>query len=214
MANELQVVPETKLANLSADERLAYERHIKSGKGNLAADYSARLFQLFLLGVSVPDIVKLNPGLTLGQVAAARVNDSWDDRRSQHVAELLTETSSLLRTSASESLRFISLVLAVAHREHGECLKRYLATGDPKELGNFRIENIKQYQTVLDTLARLVGADQKKSVNHTHQIVGPEASPSAPDQGVGVLGALPVGRLTPQQADAIRKAMEETTDEK
>jgi hypothetical protein len=206
---------EEALERCNIDEQIAYDKFTRSGRASVAADYNQRLYELYLRGLSCEAISLLNPGLSLGAVVKARVDGQWDSRRDQYTADLLTESNALLRQTAAESLQFLSLVLAVAHREHGEKLKKYLASGKPEDLGDFRIANFGGYKQIIETIARLVGADQKKTVDHRHKLVGVPGTVSEVEEesgGGGILGAVS-GRLTPRQADAMRAAMEKARSE-
>jgi hypothetical protein len=193
---------------LSVDERSAFEKWERLNKPGVNLQYNQRLYEVYLRGIPCEAIALLNPGLCLGQVVKARIDGDWDQRRSQYTADLLSQTNDLVRQTAAESLQFLSLLLAVAHKEQGEPLKRYLATGDPSELKDFRVQNIKSYQAIIQTIAQLIGADQKKTV--THKIVGDNGAIVEED---GIMGAVGVGRLSPKQADAMRLALEKNKDE-
>jgi hypothetical protein len=202
---------ESAIEKLTVDEHIEYDRYCRSNKPGLAPDYYARLYGLFLRGISCQEIVKLNKGLEIGQVLKARVEGGWDKARDKYAASLLTESGDLLRQTAAESLQFLSLMLAVVHKEQGEKLKKYLSTGDPSELGDFRISNMAGYQRLIATLAQLVGADQKKTV--THKIVGGDGKTVPVDEsgeeGTGLI-SVSEGRWKPERGDAVREALEKT----
>jgi hypothetical protein len=216
--NELAVIDDRRVRaveKLTADERIDYERYHRSGRPGLSPDFSARLYDLYLRGIPCDEIARLNKGLEIGQVLKARVDGLWDHEREVYTNKLLLESGDLLRQTAAESLNFLSLVLAVAHKEQGERLKKYLATGDPKELGNFTINNMAAYQRIIQTIAQLVGADQKKTV--THKFPGqagqqaPNEAPAESDEDMGLLGnGVSDGQWSPERADAVREAMRKT----
>jgi hypothetical protein len=196
---------------LTISEQIAYDKALRSGRAPLAPEFNQKLYELYLRGFSCEDIAAQNPGLNLGSVARARVDGNWDERRDQYTSGLLTDSAASLRQTAAESLNFLSLVLAVAHKEHGERLRRYLVTGDPKDLGDFRINNFSSYKLIIETIARLVGADQKKTVNvNVNGGRGTSDAGSPADSG-GIIGAV-TGTLTPRQADAMRRALEATKE--
>jgi hypothetical protein len=197
-----ELTAKSSLERFTVDEQVAYDKFLRSGKARVSVDFNKRLYELYLRGLGCDAIAVLNPGLSLGMVCCARVDGRWDERRDQYTAELLSETNGLLRQTAAEALQFLSLVLAVAHREHGEKLKKYLASGNPDDLGDFRIESFGNYKSVIETVAKLVGADQSRTV--THRMVGGAEQKM---EDVGIVGALS-GRLTPKQAELMRAAME------
>ena len=198
------------MSKLSIDEQIAYDKALRSGRAPLAPTFNQKLYDLYLRGFSSADIVTANPGLDLGAVVRARVDGDWDARRDRYTGELLTDSAASLRQTAAESLNFLSLILAVAHKEHGEKLRKYLVSGDPADLGDFKIESFKGYKLIIDTIAQLIGANQKSTVTHKMAPGGPvEAGHgSSPEEGGGILG-MAQGALTPKQADAMRLILEQ-----
>lgn len=189
------------LERLSAPDRKVYQEYVDSGKPGLAVSYGARLYELWLQGSTVEQIVELNPGLSKGVVLKARVDGLWDERREAYLAELMSTAQDRVRLVALESVNFMGLLLAVANKQHGEKLKRYLQTGDPKELGNFDIKSIKQYKEVIEMLTKITGQDKKPASPGT---VAVSVTPS----GNGDTPATVSVRWTPEQADQIRAIME------
>jgi hypothetical protein len=127
----------------------------------------AKLFALFLNGVDCVEIARLNAGITLGQIIVARIEGKWDDLRQEHVENLLKETRLRLQQVALESVDFVTLQLAAAHKQYGDAVKKYLQTGDTADLGGFSIHGWKSYRDAQDLLKVITGADktEKKSVS-------------------------------------------------
>lgn len=211
MTNSIDKVEDLRahaVTRLSIDEQIAYDKSLRGGRAPLAPTFNQKLYELYLQGFPCAEIVTSNPGLDLGAVIRARVDGDWDARRDRYTAGLLNESANTLKQTAAESLKFLSLVLTVAHKEHGEKLRRYLVSGDPKDLGDFKIESFKGYKIIIDTIAQLIGANQKSTV--THKMVPGQPAVGAPgevDDAGGILGAVN-GALTPKQADAVRAALE------
>lgn len=201
----LEIVPSAQqraLERLSAPDRKVYQDYIDSGKPGLAAAYSARLYELWLQGSTLEQILELNPGLNKGVVLRARVEGLWDERRETYLADLMSNAQDRVKLVALESVNFMGLLLAVANKQHGEKLRRYLQTGDPKELGAFDIQSIKQYKEVIEMLTKITGQDKKPSApgGSVSVSVTPGADPGGPST-VSV-------RWTPEQADQIRAVLE------
>jgi hypothetical protein len=107
---------------------------------------------------------------------------------------------------ALESVNFMGLLLAVANKQHGEKLKAYLQSGDPKDLGGFDIQTITQYQKVIEMLTKITGQDKKAAQP------GSVSVSVAPDGKGGITAS---ARWSPEEADAIRAVLEKKnkTDE-
>jgi hypothetical protein len=158
---------------------------------------NAGLFALFLAGKDTGEIHRLNPALSLGQIVEARISGNWDARRDEYLDKLLTETATNVQRASLEAATFISDLLTVANKEHGDKLKRYLQTGNPKELGDFKIDNLTQLKVAIETLQKLTGADKKSVVNVSGEVLHrPVASVEEP-----------ATRTTPGESAAILKLL-------
>jgi hypothetical protein len=188
------------LTRLTADEHIELERYRRSGKPPLSPNASIELYTVWMQGVTCEELVKLNPGLNLGCILMARVDHRWDERRDAYLAEKFSTANDRLKQIGAEALSFLGLTLAVTHKQQGEKMARYLKTGNPDDLGTFHVQSIGQYKQVVETIARLTGADRKVVV----QREGGGLPSSTPPETV----ILPVEhrRLTPEQADSLRRA--------
>jgi len=180
---------------LSGEELEAYSQHVRSGKPELASQAAARLYGLYLQGVKCEDMVKLNPALTLGCIVQAKVRYNWDQRKDAYVADLMTTTGDIVRQTAAETVQLMGLMLAVASKRHGEKLKKYLASGNEAELGEFDIKTIKQLKDVVEMLVKITGADRKQEVKLTGTVVHEDGPVKAANS------------FTPDEADQIRKVL-------
>lgn len=186
------------LTRLTADEHIALERFRRSGQPVLSPTASAQLYEVWMQGLTCEALVKLNPALNLGCIVHARVEHRWDERRDAYLADIYANANDRLKQIGAESLNFLGLTLAVSHKQFGEKMARYLKTGDPNDLGVFQITSLHQYKQVIETIARLTGADRKVIVKETAQ---PNAS-----QSEVVMMPVEHRRLTPEQADSLRRA--------
>jgi len=152
---------------LSARELHAYRAWKGMAQPKLSPDNQARFFALFLKGESVEEIVRLNRGYSLGQIVQARVDGDWDARRDAYLQDLLNNTRSIVQQTALESIKFVADVMAAAHKKHGEAARRYIQSGDEKELTGFAIEGLREYKTAVETLQKLTGQEGKTRVEHS-----------------------------------------------
>jgi hypothetical protein len=179
---------------LTADEHIEYQRYLATGKPDLAIGSSLKLYELFVQGIPCAEIARLNPGFGLGIIVKARIDHKWDERREAYRAELYSQANDRLRQLGAESLDFMSIALAAAHKDLGGHMKKYLMTGNPEDLGPFRIMSFKTYQSLIETVVKLTGADNKKTikvegeVKHTGDSVGTKLTPEQADAMRAVLG--------------------------
>ena len=193
MANELQI---SALERLTPEERLMYDTYVVSGKPLLSLDTSLRLFELFVQGTQCSEIARLNPGFSQGMVLRARVEHLWDARRDSHLSELYTHTSERLRQIAMESVNFLGDLLAATHKLHGDKLKRFIQTGDDSALEGMEVGSIKQYKDVIETLGKITGSDNKKTIKHEGNV------------GVVAKPGLISEKMSPERADLLRALLE------
>lgn len=182
------------LATLNERERRAYKSWCDSGDPQLAPSLNAKLFDLYLRGHCCEEIARLNnPHLKLGQVVAARVEGDWDLRRKEHLDRLLTSTSERVQQATMETAEFVCDLLAVANREHGDRLRRYLQSGDPKELGDFKITSLFGLKQAIEVLQKLAGQEHAagKVPEVPAQPARPQsAAPPTPQEAAKVLKLL------------------------
>lgn len=194
---------ERALALLSVEERVELERFRRSGKPGLSPQAALKLYQLWVEGVTCQEIVALKPEFSLGLILHTRIDQRWDLRREAYLADLYLNANDRLKQVGAEALNFLSIVLAAAHKDHGERLKKYLMTGDPKDLGVMHITSMKEYKATIETIAKLTGADRPPA---------PAVPPGVRDP---VQAAVEVkGRkLSPEEADALRAARAKKREE-
>jgi hypothetical protein len=200
---------------LTATERLLTGRELGAlrwARGHpqpkLSPDTQARLFALFLQNVDCIEIARLNKGLTLAQIVEARVDGYWDERRAEYQTALLKATADLVQQTTLESIQFVSLQIAAAHKQYGDQIKKYLQTGDVADLGSFSIHGFKQYREAVELLKTLTGADTKKhsgEILHRHEFAGNQQPTVAPTRPMKSIEA----KAVVQQALARKKEQKE-----
>jgi hypothetical protein len=197
---DLATVPEdVALTRLTPDEHIELERYRRSGKPPLSPNASIELYTIWMQGVDCAELARLNPGLSLGCVLMARVDHRWDERRDAYLAEKFSTANDRLKQVGAEALNFLGLTLAVTHKQQGEKMVKYLKTGDPADLGTFHVTGIHGYKQVIETIARLTGADRKVIVKEGNGL-------PASSQPETIIAPVEHRRLTPEQADALRRA--------
>lgn len=149
---------------LSPEEAKAYRLYMKKNDPPLAPKIQAELFSLYLNGSSCEEIAQLNPHFNLGMIVRARVEGLWDKRRNEHLANLFSGVRERVQQVQMESIMLTSDLLAAANKRFGEKLKRYIQTGDERELGALQVDSLKQYRDAVDLLLKLTGQDKKVEV--------------------------------------------------
>ncbi len=160
---------------------LAVTFKMRPEPARLSPTLEAQLFSLFLNGQDCVKIAQMNPGITLGQIVRARVESQWDLKRFEHVEALLKDARDRLQQTTLESVDFVAAQIAAAHKLYGEKVKRYLQTGNEKDLGGFSIHGWKAYNDAIELLKKLTGQDGTKQkvsgeIVHKHEVTVPAAN--------------------------------------
>lgn len=181
------------VARLNDREAFAYRTWCgMPGRRAVAPDLNARLFQLYLVGHTCEEIRQLNPALALGDIVAAKVEGEWDVLRDEHRAKLLQSTADRLQQSTLQTVNLLCDVMAVAARQQGEKLQRYLMTGNEAELqGAMCVQDFGDLKKVVETLQKISGTEAPVVINpslDTAQPLIPDATkPIDPSQAADLL---------------------------
>ncbi len=144
----------------------------------LSVTTSLKMYELFLNGYSCEEVARLNDHkFPSGMILEARLRDTWDDRRQQHLAELYGGIFDKVRQTQTEAVAFVADLLSAAHKKHGDKLKKFLQSGDQADLGALSIDTMTSYKTAADMLMKLTGQDKEKSpVGNKTVVVGTNVS--------------------------------------
>jgi hypothetical protein len=165
------LTPVPAVATLTEREAHAYRIWQGTTRPSLAPSLNVKLFALFLQGKDAEEIRRLNPSLTLGDIVAAQVQGEWVARRRDHLDHLLREAATRVQQATLESADLVCDLLAVANRQHGDRLRRYLQTGDETELKDFKIDSIFGLKQAIETLQKLTGQDRRQVVDHQGEVL-------------------------------------------
>ncbi len=184
MSEEIVLSP---VERLSPEERKAYKLYVQKNDPPLSPSVQAQLFSLYLNGTSCEEIAKLNPNFSLGMIVRARVEGLWDERRDAHLESLFSGVRERVQQVQMESVVFTSDLLSSANKMFGDKLKKYLQTGDERELGALRIDSLKQYRDAVDLLMKLTGQDKKIEVTGQTKTVVEFTGPVSPKDAAALL---------------------------
>lgn len=161
MSEELAKRPEEGLTTFEREEWMKWKRSPSAAP--LAISTALKMYELYLLGHSCDEIYRANENrFPLGLIIDARVRFEWDKRREAYLNGLFSEAGNAVKQRQIESAMFLGDVLAAAHKQHGDKFKKFLQTGDVKDLPDeFKITSITMYKMAVDALMKVTGLDQK-----------------------------------------------------
>lgn len=202
--------------HLNAREQIAYDMHMKKLEPPLAPALCAELFELYLNGLSLADIVKANKGLKMGAVVRASLEGDWYDKRLAYQENLLQSVVPRVQQVQAEAIVFTSSLLAAAHKLHSAKINKFLQTGDESELGDFAPRTFEQYRKTSELLLRLTGQDgkgsnkQENNTSFTKVVIGQIPQAIAPSVETITVPNRPV---LPEEAQKLLAAFEDADEE-
>jgi len=143
---------------LSEDEIKLATKWLRKNKtaGALRDLEATKLFEMYLLGDSLARIGQQFPQYTPGQIALTCALRGWAKDREKMMHTLQDRVRAKVVKSVLEQVDFLTSMMAVTNAEHLESMIRYVndPINNPKPL--MRIETIKEYKDVAETLYKIV----------------------------------------------------------
>jgi len=151
---------------LTQEEIKLAEKYLRKNKtaGALKELEAAKLFEMFLLGDTFAKIAQQFPQYTMPQILLTSALRGWTKERESMMHTLKDRVKAKVVKSVLEQVDFLTAMLAVSNAEHLEAMVKYCQDplNNPKPI--MRIESVKEYKDVSETLYKLVaGASAGKS---------------------------------------------------
>ena len=158
---------------LSEEEVKLATKHLRKHKtaGALTDLDAAKLYELYLLGDSIPKIAQQFAQYPIGQIALTAALRGWAKDRDKMQHTLQDRVRAKVVKSVLDQVDFLTSMMAVANAEHLEAMIKYVQDplNNPKPA--MRVTNIKEYKDVAETLYKIVagstgggvGKDKQKS---------------------------------------------------
>lgn len=168
----LMDIPGTVDNYLTLEEKEALERYIGRGKPQLATETAMSFFGLFLNGYGVDEIHRMNPAFPVEAIHWARLRFDWDGKREKYLGQLHEKIISKVTKAQLETTNLMTDMLTVTTKKYGDKLKRYLQTGNEKDLGGaIEVDSIGQLLKLVDGLQKITGQSNTKNHRHDHRVI-------------------------------------------
>jgi hypothetical protein len=125
-------------------------------KGALQDLDAAKLYELYLLGDSIPKIAQQFQQYPIGQIALTAALRGWAKDRDKMLHTLQDRVRAKVVKSVLEQVDFLTSMMGVANTEHLESMIRYIQDPANNPKPAMRINNIKEYKDVAETLYKIV----------------------------------------------------------
>ena len=143
---------------LTQEERKIAEKYLRKNKTAGALDdlQSAKLFELYLIGTSFQELASQFPQYPLAQIVLTAALKQWPKDRDAMMWTLKDRLRAKVVKSIIEQTDFLTSMLAVCNVENIEQMRNYMLDPVNNPLPAMRIRQLKEYQTVLETLQKLM----------------------------------------------------------
>jgi hypothetical protein len=158
---------------LTEEEIKLATKYLRKNKtaGALQDLEAAKLYEMYLLGDSIPKIAQQFPQYPIGQIALTAALRGWPRDRDKMLHTLQDRVRAKVVKSVLEQVDFLTTMMSVANAEHLEAMIRYVQDPINNPKPNMRVTNIKEYKDVAETLYKIVagatstggGKDKNKS---------------------------------------------------
>jgi len=156
----------TAQADLPPDDLQLLTEYVVSGGLPLAPEAAAKFLSLFMNGSDAHEIARLNKPFKVAQILDAQVRYKWAEKREQYSIELQSRVPAKVLQTQLETSELITDVLAVANKRYGDKLKKYIQSGDEKDLdGVMNVESLKELLKLSEGLLKITGQDRVSKVN-------------------------------------------------
>lgn len=140
--------------------------YIAIGRHPLSPDTAAKLFELFLNGSDINEIHRLNKNFPYEAILWARIKYDWDKLKDEYAFNLTNQVAQKVIKASLETTSLLTDMLAVAHKKHGDKLKKFLQTGDESDLGDaLSIDTIHGLLKAVEGLQKVTGQDRTHNIN-------------------------------------------------
>ena len=177
----------------------------KDPSRSLASSTAEKFFSLYIHGYNCKEIHEINSSFPIGMIIHAKVKFRWDQRRDEHVQELMGRVREKVMLTQLESAHYLTDVLSAVHKLHGQKVKKFMQTGNEEDLKGVDLGTQYNYARTFDMISKLTGQTKDKNVTPPLQItVTPAAAPST---GAGSVPASSGSSLAPDDAATLLKGL-------
>ena len=107
------------------------------------------------------DIHRLNKAFPYEAILWARVQYHWDDQKDNYIINLQSAVHDKVLKAQLETTNLLSDLLVATNKRYGDKIKRYIQTGDEKELeGVMAVDSINGLLKLTEGLLKATGQDR------------------------------------------------------
>jgi len=150
---------------LTKEETVQGEKYLRKYKtaGAVKAPESYKLYEMFMLGCSFYEIHTQYPQYNVAQIILTAALKKWAMDREKMMGSLQDMVQAKVVKAVMEQVELLTTMLSVTNAEHLSSMKKYIADPENVTAPTLKIESIKDYKEVAETLQKLVAGAQGKN---------------------------------------------------
>ncbi len=143
---------------LTKEETKIGEKWLRKHKtaGRIQETESLRLFEMYLIGSSFHEIHQQFSHYPVAQIVMTAALAGWASDRDRLMHTLRDRVQAKVVKSVVEQVDFLTTLLGVTNAEHLEMMRKYIIDPINNPKPSLRVETIKEYKEVVETLYKIV----------------------------------------------------------
>lgn len=159
---------------LTFEEIKKAERHLQKYKTYSAIQSPQdrnRIYELFLLEYSFEEMHDQYPQYSIPQIILTAALNKWGMDKDRISMTLRDRTQARVVRSVVEQVEFLSSMLSVTAVANNKAMQAYIKDPDNNPLPDFKINSIKEYKDVAETLQKLMNGVMKVEADNTSSAI-------------------------------------------
>ena len=154
---------------LTQEELRLGEKYLRKNKtaGRIPEKEALKLYELYLIGHSFNELSQQFPQYPADKIILTAALAGWARDRDSMQYTVKDRVQAKVVKSVIEQVDFLTAMLSVSNAEHLEAMRRYIVDPVNNPKPDLRIETIKEYKEVAETLYKLVAGSTPGSKTHT-----------------------------------------------
>lgn len=158
---------------LSFDQIKEAEKYLRQHKtaGAISKQEAIPVYELFLLGYSLEDLNRRFPQHPVGKLALTAALNNWCKDKEKLANSVYDRIKARIIRSTVEQVEFLTDMVSVSAVENTEEMRKYLNDPSKTPPPQMRIKNIKEYQQVIEMLAKVT--DSVRALSNPNESSSP-----------------------------------------
>lgn len=150
---------------LTQEEIKMGEKYLRKHKtaGKIPDPQALKLFEMYLIGHSFYEIQQQFPQYEVDRIIMTAALNKWATDRDNMMHTLRDRVQAKVVKSVIEQVDFLTTLLSVNNAEHMDKMKKYIIDPSNNPAPDMRVESIKEYKEVVDTLYKIVAGSTSGS---------------------------------------------------